>query len=84
MGGPTGVLTLNSSSWRNGANVCSLSDVLERGNLPRQYFLTAKACLGILRRAAKRGKELPALLRRALQVVAGLGTDFDLSGGGTR
>lgn len=83
MGGPTGVLTLNSSTWRNGASVCSLSDVLERGNLPQRYFLTAIACAGILRRAAKRGKELPALLRRALQVVAGSEQTSTL-GGATR
>jgi len=33
--------------------------------------LSAKACAGILRRAANRGKELPQLLARALRAVAG-------------
>jgi hypothetical protein len=52
--------------------VCSLSDILETGDVPRQYYLSAKACRGILRRADKRGKELPPLLARALQAVADL------------
>jgi hypothetical protein len=51
--------------------VCSLSDILETGDVPRRFFLTAKACAGILRRADKRGKELPEALRLALQSVAG-------------
>jgi hypothetical protein len=50
--------------------VCSLSEILEIGDVPRQYYLSAKACKGILRRAAKRGKELPQQLARALQAVA--------------
>lgn len=32
----------------------------------RKYYLSVKACLGILRRAEKRGKELPEILRQAL------------------
>ena len=50
--------------------VCSLSDILETGDVPLRYYLTAKACQGILRRAEKRGKELPPMLRQALQAVA--------------
>jgi len=49
--------------------VCSLSQVLERGSIPRRYFLSGKACAGILRRAAKRGKTLPPLLEAALRSV---------------
>jgi len=37
--------------------VCSLSDILETGDLPQRFFLSAKACAGILRRAEKRGKK---------------------------
>jgi hypothetical protein len=37
----------------------SLSDILETGDVPRRYFLSATACRGILRRAEKRGRELP-------------------------
>jgi hypothetical protein len=43
---------------------------LETGDVPRRFFLTAKACQGILRRAEKRGKELPPALLQALQAVA--------------
>src|SRR3546814_12036750 len=51
--------------------VCSLSQILEKGPIPQRFFLSAKACLGILRRAEKRGKELPEQLARALKAVAG-------------
>jgi hypothetical protein len=78
MGGPTASWTLNTPehmafperSPSDGA-VCSLSDILETGDVPRRFFLTAKACAGILRRAEKRGKDLPEALRLALQSVAG-------------
>ena len=43
---------------------------LGTGDLPRRYCLSAKACAGILRRAAKRGKALPEHLRAALEAVA--------------
>jgi len=70
MGSPTEFLTLSSSEFHNGAVACSLSDVLETGDVPRRYFLSATACRGILRRAEKRGKALPAQLRAALEAVA--------------
>lgn len=57
---------------RNDADVCSLSSILETDQIPQRYYLTAKACAGILRRAAKRGKDLPPQLQRALAAVAGL------------
>ena len=72
MGGPTGALTLNTSVWHSDANVCLLSDVLEEnGSVPQRFYLSPRACRGILRRAGKRGKELPTTLRRALEAVAG-------------
>lgn len=49
----------------------SLRDVLERRAVPSRYFLSAKACSGILRRAARRGRALPEALERALLGVAG-------------
>ena len=77
MGSPTGFLTLNTCEHadtlgpsRNGGGVSSLSDILEIGAMPRRFYLTAKACRGILRRAAKRGKQLPPPLERALRTVA--------------
>ena len=39
-------------------------------NAPTKYSLTPKACQGILRRAERRGKELPPMLRMALEEVA--------------
>lgn len=78
MGSPTECWTLNTSehacspALSPSAAVCSLSDILETGDHLQRYFLTPKACKGILRRAEKRGKELPQLLRRALEAVAGL------------
>ena len=39
---------------------------------PRKYYLSRKACLGILRRAHERGKPLPAELEQALKAQAGL------------
>ena len=42
-----------------------LSQILEANPLPK-YNLTAKACLGILRRAERRGKDLPKLLKAVL------------------
>jgi hypothetical protein len=61
---------LNGLSLR-GEGVCSLSDILVTGAVPQRYFLSAKACRGILRRAVKRAKRLPVLLMRALTAVAG-------------
>jgi hypothetical protein len=55
MGGPTGRLTLSISEFPSAGAVCSLSDVLETGEVPQRYFLSAKACAGILRRAERRG-----------------------------
>lgn len=37
-----------------------------------KYSLSPKACLGILRRAAKRGKKLPEMLELALREKVGL------------
>ena len=42
-----------------------LSQILEE-NSPPKYNLTAKACLGILRRAEQRGKDLPERLKAVL------------------
>ena len=63
-------LTLNGSDWRNGASACSLSSILETGPVDRRFYLSPKACAGILRRAEKRGKALPPALSEALMAVA--------------
>ena len=68
-------LSLSESTGLDGLSlnddgVCSLSDVLETGDVPPQYYLSARACRGILRRAVNRGKDLPMMLHRALSAVA--------------
>lgn len=73
MGSPTGFLTLNTTEWPKDAAVCSLSDTLETGDVPQRYYLSPKACAGILRRAEKRGKELPIALALALETVVNRG-----------
>ncbi|MDR0363154.1 MAG: DNA cytosine methyltransferase [Planctomycetota bacterium] len=45
----------------------SLPDVLEDGPIPPKYFLSRKACAGILNRAKRRGKTLPPILEYALE-----------------
>ena len=47
-----------------------LSSIL-MDNVPERFSLSPKACQGILRRAAKRGKELPEVLKLALERQAG-------------
>jgi hypothetical protein len=78
MGGPTGCWTLNGcehngipAPCRSAGDVSSLSDVLETRALPPQYSLSSKACSGILRRAERRGKALPPMLRMALAQGSG-------------
>ena len=48
-----------------------LSGILE-ANPAQKYYLSKTACIGILRRAFERGKELPQKLERALRIQAGL------------
>ena len=67
-----GYSTLSMPEYHSDAAVCSLSDILET-DVPRKYYLSAKAARGILRRAEKRGRELPELLRRALIQVVSMG-----------
>lgn len=53
------------------AAVSFLSQILE-DSAPERFFLTRKACRGILRRARVRGKRLPGPLYWALRIQAGL------------
>lgn len=62
----TELSTLNTSESPNGAVASTLSQILE-ANVPQKFYLSAKACQGILRRASTRGKELPPMLRQALE-----------------
>lgn len=49
----------------------TLSQILE-ANVPKKYYLSAKACEGILRRAERRGKELPPMLKTASKNQGGI------------
>ena len=66
-----GALTLNTGVSPNDARESSLSQILQDAP-PIKYYLSPKACLGILRRASERGKALPPKLERALKIQAGL------------
>jgi len=73
MGSPTEFLTLNTLEWHSDAEECLLSDTLEIGDLPQRFYLSARACQGILNRAERRGKKLPPVLKDALECQASLG-----------
>ena len=62
----TEFLTRNTGESPSDAVESTLSSILEV-NVPEKYYLSAKACEGILRRAERRGKELPAMLKEALE-----------------
>lgn len=77
LGGGTGTWTddgawLGACSTRNGGECPNaavesrLSQILEASPHPK-YYLSAKECQGILNRAARRGKDLPEALRKALE-----------------
>lgn len=60
-----GCSTLNVGECPSVESVSQLSQILEV-NVPQRYFLSARACQGILTRASRRGKALPDLLKTAL------------------
>ena len=62
---PGDVLTRSFGEFPKEEDVSILSQILTVG-VPEKYYLSQKACLGILRRASARGKELPELLKKAL------------------
>ena len=68
----TGIPSLGAYSMRdigeypNVAEESFLWQILEV-NVPQKYYLSAKACAGVLRRAERRGKELPTILKKALE-----------------
>lgn len=73
---PGGCWTPNFSECPSAAVASSLSQILEpEHDVPKKYYLSRKACRGILRRARMRKKELPLQLRRALVTQARWGTN---------
>lgn len=79
--------TLNIGECPREENVSLLSWILQV-DVPEKYYLSARACQGILTRASRRGKPLPEVLRQALLDVIGGGNSYTLkirsgcSGGG--
>ena len=58
-------LMLNTSECPNEGEESSLSQILME-EVPEKYYLSKKACRGILQRAARKGKEIPEPLKKAL------------------
>ena len=71
MGGPLlGEYTMHSfGESPKEENASLLSQILVDEAHPK-YSLSAKACQGILNRATRRGKELPEILKKALEAQA--------------
>ena len=73
----TGFQSLGESSMRsfgaypNAVEESFLWQILE-DNVPEKYSLSEKACQGVLRRAERRGKEMPVLLLLALMQKCGM------------
>lgn len=82
-----GFSTHVSSECRSADGVCSssepsLAEILEPPlSVPARYSLSARAALGILRRAEKRGRTLPPHLEEALATVAGTTATRSTGGG---
>ena len=68
---PGGPSTPNTGVCPRDVIESSLSQILE-DHVPAGYYLTRRACLGILRRSKERGKPLPRQLELALMIQAGL------------
>lgn len=65
--------TLNFGEYPREDAESSLSQILQAG-VPNKYYLSPKACQGILRRASARGKALPEVLKLALVRQASMDT----------
>jgi hypothetical protein len=68
---------LSGECWTHSGSECPSGDAVSLSSLAsilepqvaNRYYLSARACEGILRRAAKRGRELPPALKAALEAV---------------
>lgn len=58
--------THDGSAYHNAENASHLSQILQ-DEVPQKYYLSKKACEGILRRSETRGKPLPPILKQALE-----------------
>ena len=66
-----GSSTRNTGEYPSVARESTLWQILQ-ADAPAKYSLSAKACEGILRRAERRGKTLPPMLREALEEAVAL------------
>jgi len=73
---PGGYTTPRGGEFHSEGGECTLSEILQL-DAPERYSLSPKACAGIIRRAEKRGKELPNMLKDALMEVIGLAGGLD-------
>ena len=64
--------TRNTGECPSAARESTLWQILQ-ADAPEKYYLSARACEGILRRAERRGKALPPMLREALEEAVALG-----------
>ena len=69
---------LNFGEYPNAVEESSLWSILE-DNVPEKYSLSEKACQGVLRRADRRGKDLPILLRVALMQKCGMPVEMAMA-----
>ena len=68
---PGGSTTPSTGACPSAVRESTLSQILDL-NAPEKYSLSPTACAGIIRRAEKRGKELPDMLKEALMETVGL------------
>ena len=66
-----GSSTRNTGECPSAARESTLWQILQ-ADAPEKYYLSARACEGILRRAERRGKALPPMLREALEEAVAL------------
>ena len=69
---------LNFGEYPNAVEESSLWSIFE-DNVPEKYSLSEKACQGVLRRADRRGKALPILLRVALMQKCGMPVEMAMA-----
>ena len=75
--------TLNIGECPNAVKESFLSQILQ-DSPPEKYYLSSRACMGILRRAKERGKTLPPMLEQALMAQCGMATNTAITEGVTQ
>ena len=81
LGGESSMLNISeapkeTSSFPKEGEGYGLSQILQKStDVPKKYFLSAKACLGIINRSERRNKTLPPILKKALEMQAGITHD---------